>query len=108
MPSITLYTSASHRLDADSFAEFSTTLAHLAKEILKAGENNIHISYLTAEIGFGTPVYFEARLRQEVFRTASVLNEFMHQVDLLIKEKTGVTARIRCFSFEASHIYAKN
>ncbi|WP_122096440.1 hypothetical protein [Rahnella sp. Larv3_ips] len=108
MPSITLYTSASHRLDADSFAEFSTALALLAKEILKAKENNIHISVLTAEIGFGTPVYFEARLRQEVFRTVSVLNEFMHQVDLLIKEKTGVTARIRCFSFDASNIYAKN
>ncbi|MBU9835623.1 hypothetical protein ACE2AK_16670 [Rahnella perminowiae] len=108
MPSITLYTSASHRLDAGVFAEFSTTLTRLAKEILKAKENNIHISYLTAEIGFGTPVYFEAKLRQEVFRTVPVLDEFMHQVDLLIKEKTGVTARIRCFSFEAGNIYAKN
>ncbi|MGC6387465.1 hypothetical protein ACMV8I_07305 [Ewingella sp. S1.OA.A_B6] len=108
MPSITLYTSASHRLDADSFTEFSTALTRLAKEILKARENNIHISYLTAEIGFGTPIYFEAKLRQDVFRTVFVLNEFMHQVDLLIKEKTGVTARIRCFSSEASHIYAKN
>lgn len=108
MPSITLYTSASHRLDAESFAEVSAALARLAKEILKAKENNIHISYLTAEIGFGTPVYFEARLRQEVFRTLSVLDEFMHQVDLLIKEKTGVIARIRCFSFEEGNIYAKN
>ncbi|QBJ11480.1 hypothetical protein EYS10_24315 [Rahnella aquatilis] len=108
MPSITLYTSASHQLDAEAFAEFSTALARLAIEILKAKENNIHISYLTAEIGFGTPVYFEARLRQEVFRTLSVLDEFMHQVDLLIKEKTGVIARIRCFSFEAGNIYAKN
>ncbi|MBU9814230.1 hypothetical protein J1781_05045 [Rahnella sp. C60] len=108
MPSITLYTSASHRLDAGVFAEFSTTLTRLAKEILKAKENNIHISYLTAEIGFGTPVYFEAKLRQEVFRTVPVLDEFMHQVDLLIKEKIGVTARIRCFSFEAGNIYAKN
>ncbi|MFD3247304.1 hypothetical protein ACFPL2_11185 [Rahnella aquatilis] len=105
---MTVYTSASHRLDADSFAEFSTSLTHLAMEILKAKENNIHISYLTAEIGFGTPVYFEAKLRQEVFRSLPVLDEFMHQVDLLIKEKTGVIARIRCFSFEASHIYAKN
>jgi hypothetical protein len=108
MPSITLYTSASHRLDAGVFAEFSTTLTRLAKEILKAKENNIHINYLNAEIGFGTPVYFEAKLRQEVFRTVPVLDEFMHQVDLLIKEKTGVTARIRCFSFEAGNIYAKN
>ncbi|QLK61525.1 hypothetical protein GE278_12420 [Enterobacteriaceae bacterium Kacie_13] len=108
MPSITLYTSASHRLNAQSFAEFSTVLVRLAKEILKAKENNIHISYLTAEISFGTPVYFEAKLRQEVFRTPAVLDQFMQQVDLLIKEKTGVIARIRCFSFEASNIYAKN
>ncbi|MXP48616.1 hypothetical protein FD733_01390 [Pantoea sp. Eser] len=108
MPSITLYTSATHRLDADSFAEFSKTLVNLARDILKAKENNIHISYVIAETEFGTPVYFEASLRQEVFRTVPVLDDFMHQVDLLIKEKTGVIARIRCLSFEADNTYATN
>ncbi|PZL85680.1 hypothetical protein CKF42_15925 [Pantoea sp. ARC270] len=108
MPSITLYASENHRFEAESFATFSTALAGLAREILKAKENNIHISYVTAEISFGTPIYFEARLRQEIFRTASLMEEFTHQVDLLIKERTGVSARIRCFSFDASNIYGKN
>ncbi|WP_147194761.1 hypothetical protein AAGQ96_02595 [Pantoea sp. MBD-2R] len=108
MPSITLYTSAGYRLNDNAFAEFSTSLATIAMKILKAKENNIHISYLTAEIGFGTPVYFEARLRQENFRTVPVLEEFLSQVDLLIREKIGVVARIRCFSYELNNIYAKN
>ncbi|CAM3664288.1 hypothetical protein [Xenorhabdus thuongxuanensis] len=108
MPSITIYTSADYRLDAVSFAEFSTSLANLAMELLKAKENNIHISYFTADIGFGTPVYLEAKLRQEVFRTGPVLDEFLHQVDLLIKEKIGIVARIRCFLYEVNSIYAIN
>ena len=108
MPSITLYTSADYRINEDAFAEFSTSLANIAMEVVKAKENNIHISYLTAEIGFGTPVYFEAKLRQEEFRTAPVMAEFLSQVDRLIREKMGVVARIRCFSYDANNIYAKN
>jgi len=108
MPSIAIYTSASHRIASSAFAEFSTSLANLAMEILKAKENNIHISYLTTEIGFGTPVYFEAKLRQEVFRSKPVMDEFLHQVDILIKEKMGVVARIRCFLYDVDSISAKN
>ncbi|MCP1438426.1 hypothetical protein J3D56_001862 [Erwinia persicina] len=108
MPSITLYTSAAHRINHDAFAEFSASLTHIAMKVLKAKENNIHISYLTAEIGFGTPVYFEAKLRQETFRTAPVLEEFLHQVDELIREKMGVVARIRCFSYDENNICVKN
>lgn len=108
MPSITIVTSAEHHLDASSFSEFSARLAQLCMEIIQAKENNIHISYVTAEVGFGTPVYAEARLRQEEFRTLPVMEEFMRKVDLLIKEKTGVTARIRCFSFDANSVFAKN
>jgi len=108
MPSITLYTSENYRFDCESCENFSTILAGLAQKILKAKRDNIHISYLTAEIGFGTPIYFEARLRQEMFRTADLMEEFMYQVDVLIKEMTGVSARIRCFSFDASNIYGKN
>ena len=108
MPSITVYTSAKHRMDAVSLSEFSDSLANLAMGILKAKENNIHISYVTCDISFGTPVYLEAKLRQEIFRTGPVMNEFLHQVDLLIKEKIGVVARIRCFLYEANDIYAIN
>lgn len=108
MPSITLYTSESHRLTRDDCALFSAALAELAQDILKARPDNIHISCLTAEIGFGTPVYFEARLRQEMHRTKDRMAEFMYQVDQLIREMTGVSARIRCFSFEANNIYGKN
>ncbi|EBS6880986.1 S-adenosylmethionine:tRNA ribosyltransferase-isomerase [Salmonella enterica] len=108
MPSITVYTTASHRLDEGAFAEFSASLANLTKEILQAKENNIHITYLTAEIGYGTPVYVEAKLRQEIFRSEPVMNEFLHQVDLLIKQRIGVVARIRCFLCQANNIFAKN
>lgn len=108
MPSITLYTSESHRLTRDACALFSAALAELTQDILKVNPDNIHISYLSAEIDFGSPVYFEASLRQEMHRTKDRMAEFMHQVDQLIREMTGISARIRCFSFEANNIYEKN
>lgn len=108
MPSITLYTSAGHRLDNDDFIQFSASLAQITKEILKAKENNIHITCLTAEINAGTPVYLEAKLRQEDFRNQLVLNEFLSEVDLLINKYFGIFARIRCFLYGTEQIFARN
>lgn len=108
MPSITLYTSEGHRLDNDDFMQFSASLAKLTKEILKAKENNIHITCLTGEINVGTPVYLEAKLRQEDFRNQLVLNEFLSEVDLLINKYFGIFARIRCFLYGAEQIFARN
>ena len=108
MPSITLYTSAGHRLDNDEFIQFSASLAKITKEILKAKENNIHITCLTAEINVGTPVYLEAKLRQEDFRNKAILNEFLAEADRLINKYFGVFARIRCFLYGAEQIFARN
>ena len=108
MPSITLYTSAGHRLDNDDFMQFSASLAQITKEILKAKENNIHITCLTAEINVGTPVYLEAKLRQEDFRNKAILNEFLAEADRLINKYFGVFARIRCFLYGTEQIFARN
>ncbi|MFQ0994455.1 hypothetical protein ACGH6Q_05430 [Gilliamella sp. BG2] len=108
MPSITIYTTSDHHLETCDFADFSTSLTKLTKEILKAKDNNIHIAYLIADVGYGESVYFEAKLRQEIFRSESVMNEFSRQVDLLIREKFGVIARIRCFLYDSNNIFAKN
>ena len=108
MPSITLYTSAGHRLDNDDFMQFSASLAKITKEILKAEENNIHITCLTAEINVGTPVYLEAKLRQEDFRNKAILNEFLAEADRLINKYFGVFARIRCFLYGTEQIFARN
>ena len=108
MPSITLYTSAGHRLDNDEFIQFLASLAKITKEILKAKENNIHITCLTGEISIGTPVYLEAKLRQEDFRNEVVLNEFLSEADLLINKYFGISARIRCFLYGAEQIFARN
>lgn len=108
MPSITIYNTENYRIDASAIADFLLSLANLAKEILHAKDNNIHITYLTTTISYGTPIYLEAKLRQEVFRSQQVMNEFLHQVDLLIQAKLGVVARVRCFLYEVNNIYAIN
>ena len=36
------------------------------------------------------------------------MNRFMEELDDAIKRNTGLTARIRCFGYEASSIHALN
>lgn len=108
MPNITVFISESSRLKPDVASALSFSFADLCVEVLKAKESNVHVCYVYAEVGFGTPIYVEVKLRKEVFRTAPLLSDFVNEVDSLIREKTGVAARIRCFSFENDSIHAKN
>ena len=91
MPSITIYTSENHKIENEAFSEFSICLKQLTQKVLKAKDDNIHIAYLTTDIGY-----------EEVMKT------YLHQVDLLIEEKMAVKARIRCFMYDVDNIFAKN
>lgn len=108
MPNITVFISESNRLGSDAVSALSSSFAELCMGVLKAKESNVHVCYVYSEIGFGTPIYIEVKLRKEVFRTAPVLSDFVNMIDTLIRESTGVVARIRCFSFENDSIHAKN
>lgn len=108
MPSITIYTSEDQKIEKNAFSEFSVCLKNITKKVLQAENNNIHIAYLTSDICYGKPIYFEAKLRKEVFRSEEVMKTYLHQVDLLIEEKMGVKARIRCFMYDVDYIFAKN
>ena len=89
MPSITIYTSENHKIENEAFSEFSICLKQLPPKLLKPKDDNIHITYLTSDIGYGRPIYFEAKLRKKVFRNQEVMKVYLHQVDLLIREKDG-------------------
>lgn len=108
MPNITIFMSENNRLKSEVTSALSSSFVNLCVEVLQAKQSNVHLCYVSADVGFGTPIYVEVKLRKEVFRTGPVLGAFVTEVDSLIKEKTGVTARIRCFSYESSSIYAKN
>lgn len=108
MPNITVFISESNRLKPDVASVLSSSFAELCVGVLRAKESNVHVCYVYAEIGFGLPVYVEVKLRKEAFRTTASLGDFVNEVDLLIKEKTGLVARIRCFSYENDSIHAKN
>ncbi|WP_186262122.1 hypothetical protein [Burkholderia gladioli] len=108
MPNITVFLSRNNRLEPEAAAALSSSFATLCVEVLKARPSNVHVCYVSAEVGFGTPIYVEVKLRKEVFRTSPVLGDFVNEVDSLIKDKTGMAARIRCFSYENDSIHAKN
>jgi hypothetical protein len=69
---------------------------------------NVHIIYVAVRHGRGHPAFAEIQYRLEQFRTPPVMAQFTEMMDDAIKRNTGLTARIRCFGYEASSIHARN
>jgi hypothetical protein len=69
---------------------------------------NVHIIFVAVRHGRGHPAFVEIQYRLEPFRTAAVMDLFMKELDDVIQCSTDLTARIRCFGYEASSIHARN
>jgi hypothetical protein len=104
MPNVTIYIPAD-RMPLD---EVLADLTELCTGILRAALANVHIVYVAVRHGRGHPTFAEIQYRLEQFRTPPVMDRFMEGLDEAIKGNIGVTARIRCFGYEASSIHARN
>ena len=108
MPNVTLYVEAKHMPSAAKRDEISRACIELCTRLLKAALKNVHIIYVDVQHGHGHPVFVEVQYRLETFRTPQVMNEFMEALDTAIERCTGLTARIRCFGYASTNIYARN
>lgn len=108
MPNVTFYISAQLVPSEERLAALSRDCVELCTDVIEAALKNVHVMYVDARHGHGHPVFVEVRYRLEPFRTPSVMNQFMEALDSAIMRRTGLTARIRCFGYAASNIYARN
>jgi hypothetical protein len=108
MPNITLYIATEEMPSAERLARLSRDCVGLCTQVLQAVLNNVHIVYIAVRHGHGHPVFAEVRYRLEPFRTSLVMDAFMDALDAAIKRHTGLTARIRCFAYAPTNIYARN
>lgn len=108
MPNVTLYIPAGKALPDETLEELTAQCTRLCTGILNAALENVHIIYVAVRPGRGHPVFAEIKYRLESFRTPSVMDRFMEQLDDAIKHHTGLTARIRCFGYAAPNIHARN
>lgn len=108
MPNVTFYIHAGKMPSDEQLAGLSDDCVQLCTNVLHAELKNVHVIYVDVRHGHGHPVFVEVQYRLETFRTPAVMNRFMEALENAISCHTGVTARIRCFGYAASNVYARN
>lgn len=108
MPNLTFHIRAEHLPADERLDELSSDCIELCTNVLQAKLENVHVVYTEVRRGHGHPVFAEIHYRLESFRTPEVMNRFTEALDRAIVHRTGLTARIRCFGYATSNIYARN
>ena len=108
MPNVTIYIPADMMPPDEALAELTEQCTELCTGILRAALVNVHVIYVAVRHGRGHPAFAEIQYRLESFRTPPVMERFMEGLDDAIKRSIGLTARIRCFGYDASSIHARN
>ncbi len=108
MPNVTFSIDASRMPADDNLAELSRDCVELCTHVLEAALKNVHVIFLEARHGHGHPVFADIRYRVATSRTPAVMNRFMEALDHAIVRRTGLTARIRCFGYNATNLHARN
>lgn len=108
MPNLTFYISEDQFDRFTDLPDFTHNCCALCTDILGAESEKVHIIYVDARPGCGHPVYAELFYRLTKSRTPQVMDNFMRELDLAIRQASGLMARIRCFGSNARQIYARN
>ncbi len=108
MPNVTIYIPADRMSPDEALANLTEQCTELCTRILRAALENVHIIYVAVRHGRGHPAFVEVQYRLEPFRTPAIMERFIDELDDAVKGTTGLTARIRCFGYDASSIYARN
>ncbi|ASV87798.1 hypothetical protein CES85_3035 (plasmid) [Ochrobactrum quorumnocens] len=108
MPNVTIYISADRMPPDEALTDLAEQCTELCTGVLRAALANVYIVYVAVRHGRGNPAFAEIQYRLEQFRTPPVMARFMEGLDDAIRRNTGLTARIRCFGYEASSVHARN
>ncbi|WP_370677260.1 hypothetical protein [Pleomorphomonas sp. PLEO] len=108
MPNVTIYIPADKMPPDEALAELTEQCSDLCTGVLRAALANVHIVYVAVRHGRGHPAFAEIHYRLEPFRTPPVMQRFMEGLDDAIRRNAGLTARIRCFGYQASSLHARN
>ena len=108
MPNVSIFISANKMPSDERLAKLTDQCTELCTGLLRAALKNVHVIYVGVRHGVGHPVFAEIQYRLEPFRTPPVMEKFMEALEETIRNSTGLTARIRCFGYDASSIHARN
>lgn len=108
MPNVTLYIPQDRMPSEETLAALTERCTKLCTDILRAALTNVHVIFIAVRHGRGHPAFVEIQYRLKPFRTAALMEQFMEELDGAIRNSLDLTARIRCFGYEATSIHARN
>ncbi|MCE0495554.1 hypothetical protein [Vibrio salinus] len=108
MPNISIMIPESEMTSGMQLDQFVSECTKLCTHVLKAKRNNVNIQFIKTTPGFGLPVSIEIKYRLEPFRTAEIMTSFLLGLNSCVAKTIQLPARIRCFGYDASNIYALN
>ncbi|MBW3497593.1 hypothetical protein [Janthinobacterium sp. NKUCC08_JDC] len=108
MPNVTIFMPTEKMPPDANLAALTDQCTELCTGMLEAALVNVHIIYVGVHHGRGNPAYAEIQYRLVPFRTKAVMDVFMERLEGIIKENTGLAARIRCFGYATLAIHARN
>ncbi|WP_431824045.1 hypothetical protein [Burkholderia sp. F1] len=108
MPNLTFYIHVEKMPSDERLAALSSDCIELCTNVLEAELKNVHVIHVGVRHGHGHPVFAEVQYRLEPFRPPAVMHRFLEALESAIARHTDLTARIRCFGYAASNIYARN
>ncbi|WP_026791967.1 hypothetical protein [Pleomorphomonas oryzae] len=108
MPNVTIFIAAEEMPPDARLSELTDRCADLCIGVLQATPENVHVITVPVRHGRGHPVFASISYRLTGSRTPEVMDHFMVGLDEAIRKASGFTARIRCFGYAASQLYARN
>ncbi|MFM2480934.1 hypothetical protein [Celerinatantimonas sp. YJH-8] len=108
MPNISIFISESAMPAKEQLDVLTRECIELCLQILQAKREKIHIIFIAVTPGHGLPVSIEIKYRQQPYRTAQVMDQFLAELHQSVEQHIALPARIRCFGYDAGHIHALN
>ena len=108
MPSLTIYFTEDRMPLEARLAALTGQCTRLCCDLLGAAQGKVHIHYVAVRHGWGHPACAELTYRLQPERTPAVMDEFTRQLDHAIQHHAGLMARIRCFGYPTTSLYARN
>lgn len=109
MPNVSIFIPENRMPEPSALGQFTAECTELCTGVLKAALDKVHIIFVPVRSeGIGQEAYVEIKYRLETFRSPQVMADFIGKLDTAVKANFSLTARIRCFGYEAHAIYAMN
>lgn len=87
---------------------FGRAVGAVCLDVLQASSRQIQVMVVPAHALCGEPIYVEVNFRGNPHRDADVVQQFMSNLEMVIRNTFSTVPRIRCFAEDQASLHARN